>query len=132
MAHDFMIRVKDGIWQKRTKTVLVKTEPDYDCFKIIEDPKYKGVPEDEVYFFGYAGGIFYEAFECQKHDMMFSGDGEIIVLDYSTAFKGLEKVMRMFNEKNYPDPERINDIKDFYERMKTDYINIKYFEICFD
>ena len=37
-----------------------------------------------------------------------------------------------FYKLNYPDPTRINDIKEFYGRMKHDYKNVEYFEIIFD
>lgn len=42
------------------------------------------------------------------------------------------KVINEFYKLNYPDPTRINDIKEFYECMKHDYKNVEYFEIIFD
>lgn len=104
MAHDFMIRVVNE--------------------------EYKYIPDDEAFFYGFAEGIFYEAFHCEHHAMLFSGDGENIVINYQTALDGLKTAIQRFNEIDYPDPSRIFEIKEFYKRMET-YYKDQWFEICF-
>lgn len=54
------------------------------------------------------------------------------MISHDTAEKNLKKAINEFYKLNYPDPTRINDIKEFYERMKHDYKNVEYFEIIFD
>ena len=44
MAHDFTIRVPNGIWSKRYDIITVGNEHIY-----IEKDEYKGVPNDEVF-----------------------------------------------------------------------------------
>lgn len=131
MAHDFCIRVKEGIWKNKTKIVFKGKWEGINHFERVINEKYKDIPDDEVFFFGYAEGIFYQAFNCEEHDMICSGDEEYITINYQTAFNGLKKAIEMFDKINYPDSSRINDVKAFYERMKTDYKDIEWFEICF-
>lgn len=126
MTHDFAIRVPNGIWSKRYDVITVGNEHTY-----IEKEEYKGVPNDEVYFFGYADGIFYKAFRCEECNNLLSGDGSISLIPYDTAVNALKTAIDEFYKLNYPDSTRINDIKEFYERMKNDYKNVKYFEIIF-
>lgn len=130
MAHDFMIRVKDGLWKKRTKTIFKGEWNGMEYYDIVELDEYKNLPKDEVFFYGYAGGIFYKAFHCENHDMCLSGDEEIIMISYKRALAGLKTAIELFNQINYPDPSRIDEIKEFYERMETDYKD-QWFEICF-
>ena len=61
-----------------------------------------------------------------------SGNGSIYLISHDTAEKKLKKAINEFYKLNYPDPTRINDIKEFYDRMKHDYKNVEYFEIIFD
>ncbi|WP_279006841.1 hypothetical protein [Thomasclavelia cocleata] len=126
MAHDFTIRVPNGIWSKRYDVITIGNEHTY-----IEKEEYKGVPRDEVYFFGYADGIFYKAFGCEECNNLFSGDGSIHFILHDIAVKNLKTAIEEFDRLKYPDPSRINDIKEFYERMKKDYKNVEYFEIIF-
>lgn len=127
MAHDFTIRVPNGIWSKRYDVITVGNEHIY-----IEKDEYKGVPSDEVFFFGYADGIFYKAFRCEECNNAMSGNGSIYLISHDTAEKKLKKAINEFYKLNYPNPTRINDIKEFYDRMKHDYKNVEYFEIIFD
>ena len=119
MAHDFTIRVPNGIWSKRYNVTITEKE------------EYKGIPDDQVFFFGYADGIFYKAFRCEEFNNLLSGDGSISLIPYDTAVNALKTAIDEFYKLNYPDSTRINDIKEFYERMKNDYKNVKYFEIIF-
>ena len=82
MAHDFTIRVPNGIWSKRYDVITVGNEHTY-----IEKDEYKGVPNDEVFFFGYADGIFYKAFRCEECDNAMSGNGSIYLISHDTAEK---------------------------------------------
>ena len=61
MAHDFTIRVPNGIWSKRYDVITVGNEHTY-----IEKDEYKGVPNDEVFFFGYADGIFIKLLDARN------------------------------------------------------------------
>ena len=74
MAHDFTIRVPNGIWSKRYDVITVGNEHTY-----IEKDEYK-VPNDEVFFFGYADGIFYKAFRCEECNNAMSGNGSIYLI----------------------------------------------------
>lgn len=56
----------------------------------------------------------------------------MFLISYGLAVKALKTAIEEFYKLNYPDPTRIDDIKNFYERMKKDYKNVKYFEIIFD
>lgn len=130
MAHDFCIRVKEGIWKNKTKIVFTGKWDGINHFERVINEKYKDIPDDEAFFYGFAEGIFYEAFNCQHHAMFFSGDGEIITISYQRALDGLKTAIQRFNEIDYPDPSRIDEIKEFYERMETDYKDL-WFEIFF-
>lgn len=130
MAHDFTIRVPNGIWSKRYYEKVTE-----DAIAIhheyIEKEEYKGIPDDQAFFFGYANGIFYKVFNCEVCDNGYSGDGSMFLISYGLAVKALKTAIEEFYKLNYPDPTRIDDIKNFYERMKKDYKNVKYFEIIF-
>lgn len=130
MAHDFTIRVPNGIWSKRyyEKVTEDATTIYYDY---IEKEEYKGIPDDQAFFFGYADGIFYRAFNYEACDNGYSGNGSVFLVPYDLAVKALKTAIDEFYKLNYPDPTRIDDIKNFYERMKKDYKNVKYFEIIF-
>lgn len=131
MAHDFTIRVPNGIWSKRY--IVTFTEDESSIYhEYTEKEEYKGIPDDQVFFFGYADGIFYKAFRCEECNNLLSGDGSVHLIPYDTAVNALKTAIDEFYKLNYPDPTRINDIKEFYERMKHDYKNVEYFEIIFD
>ena len=87
MAHDFFIQHKDG--------------------------------NDEYFaiFRGYCNGIMYKAFGMEIHDMIVSGDGfatSVSVFDAKTA---LDKAIKAFDESEYPDPRRMDNIKTFRQKM---------------
>lgn len=94
--------------------------------------KVKGAPEGySAYFFGYAEGIMYIAFNATEHCYGFTGDGEKITISREEALKGLKKAITKFDTIDYPDPTRMDDIKSFYARMETDFKDYQEFIICF-
>ena len=105
MAHDFTIRVPNGIWSKRYDVITVGNEHIY-----IEKDEYKGVPNDEVFFFGYADGIFYIAFRCDECNNAMSGNGSIYLISHDTAEKNLKKAINEFYKLNYPDPTEFDEM----------------------
>lgn len=79
-----------------------------------------------AYFFGYAGGIMYDAFNCQWCNNGISGSGESIELSHDRAMRGLEKAISQFDACDYSDHKRMDDIKRFYRRFKDDCSDQKY------
>lgn len=79
-----------------------------------------------TYFFGYANGLMYRAFNEQKHDAIFSGDNGIETKTKEETEKALDKAIREFDNMNYPDPNRLDDIKKFRQDMAGDDPNDMY------
>lgn len=130
MAHDFTIRVPNGIWSKRYDEKITEDETTV-YHQFIDKDEYKNIPDDQAFFFGYADGIFYRAFNCEAYDNGLSGNSSIFMVEYTVAVKALETAINEFYKLEYPDPTRINDIKGFYDRMKNDYKDVECFEIIF-
>ena len=73
-----------------------------------------------TFFFGYANGLMYRAFGEQKHDAVFSGDnGEEIKTKKETE-EALDNAIKWFDMKDYPDPTRMDEIKQFRKDMDND------------
>lgn len=133
MAHDFTIRVKNGIWKNRIAWTTKKDKRTGEIIEVGETKeKYKDIPEDQVFFFGFANGIFYQAFNHEECMECLSGNGSCFTISYREAFECLGKAISLFEKLNFPDTDRINDIKGFFKRMKTDYKDVNEFEIRFD
>ena len=64
MAHDFEIRVKDAPWIKKvSKFKELREDGWHDC-----EEEYLDIPDEyRAYFFGYAEGIMYLAFNMESH-----------------------------------------------------------------
>ena len=64
-------------------------------------------------FFGYCNGVMYHAFNHLECDMGISGDGSTHIITKIEAIKGLATAVYIFNRSNYPDPTRMDDLKQF-------------------
>ena len=71
-------------------------------------------------FYGYCNGVMYKAFEHPECDMLISGDGSIHHITKTDAIKGLNQAIRVFNDSHYPDPTRMDEIKDFLKNIVFD------------
>ena len=70
-----------------------------------------------AFFFGYADAVLYKSFHCEEYNNHFSGSNEGKTISKKGAENALNKIINSEEIKNYPDPERINDIKDFYNNV---------------
>lgn len=68
----------------------------------------------EAWFLGFAEGVFYKQFHCEEFNGMISGRNQGKTIPKKTAESALKRIIESEEIKNYPDPERINEIKDFY------------------
>lgn len=128
MAHDFEIRVKGAPEVTKTRILVIHDKNG----KRQEVEEYKDIAEGYyAYFFGYAEGLMYIAFNATEHCYGFSGDGKEITISREEALKGLKKAITKFDTIDYPDPTRMDDIKAFYARMETDFKDYQEFIICF-
>ena len=73
-----------------------------------------------TFFFGYADGLMYRAFNEQKHDAIFSGDGGKEEKTKAETEKALDFAIKEFDRMGYPDPSRMDDIKQFRKEMLSD------------
>ncbi|HBQ0466973.1 TPA: hypothetical protein L7I91_005657 [Klebsiella aerogenes] len=73
--------------------------------------------EKTAYFFGFADGVFYKYFHCENFNNHFSGSNEGKTISKKGAENALNRIINSEEIKNYPDPNRINDIKDFYNNV---------------
>lgn len=87
MAHNFLIQYKE------------------------DDDEYIAV------FRGYCNGIMYKAFGMETHDMIVSGDGFTTSISVVDAKMALDKAVKDFDESEYPDPHRLDNIKAFRQKM---------------
>ena len=76
-----------------------------------------GERRESAYFFGYAEGLMYRAFNATSHDAFLSGDNGKEVYDYETTRSALEKAISTFDRMDYPDPHRLDDIKQFFHSI---------------
>ena len=76
--------------------------------------------KDFTYFFGYAEGLMYEAFDEQKHNAFASGDNGRETKTKEETERALDKAISKFDKINYPDPGRLDDIKKFRKEMADD------------
>ncbi len=129
MAHDFEIRVKNAPVIKKIIHLGVHTK---EGWIPKEDKVYNDVPDEyKASFFGYAEGIMYRAFGMEEHCMGWSGDNVDIEIDRNTAIKGISKAIELFNQINYPDPKRMDEIKAFYQRMLNEFKDYQEYIICY-
>lgn len=128
MAHDFEIRVKDAPWIKKvSKFKELREDSWHDC-----EEEYLDIPDEyRAYFFGYAEGIMYLAFNMESHCMGFSGDNIDIEIDRETALKGISKAIEYYDKSNYPDPTKMDDIKAFCQRMQNEFKDYPKYIICY-
>lgn len=83
-----------------------------------------------TYFFGYAGGIFYEAFDATEFDMGVSGSNQGVTRTAELLRQGIELIKASPVYTNYPDPDRIpatiRDLEAFLERKPNGRVFIHY------
>lgn len=128
MAHDFEIKVKNAPKIKKIREYQVLREDGWHDKK----EEYYDIPDEyNAYFFGYAEGIMYRAFGMEEHCMGWSGDNAKIEIDRTTAIKGISKAIQLFNQINYPDPKRADDLKVFYQRMMNEFKDYQEYIICY-
>ena len=72
------------------------------------------------YFFGYADGLMYRAFDEQKHDNVISGDNGTETKTKAETERALDRAIKEFDGMGYPDPTRLDDIKKFRQEMADD------------
>ncbi len=78
-----------------------------------------------VFFFGYAKGIFYQIFNCQKFDQGLSGSGESIEVDYQTCLDNLLIICNSVIARNYPDKKRFTKFqKEFLDKFSRNKGNV--------
>lgn len=76
--------------------------------------------EEWAFFFGYANGLMYEAFDEQRHNAGFSGDGGKETRSWRLTERALSYAIGKFDRMGYPDPNRMDDIKEFYKKVRDD------------
>ena len=76
--------------------------------------------DDRAEFDGFANGFLYRAFNALDHFAGVSGDAVPIITNGIDAMAGLEIAINMWNEINYPDPHRMDELKAFFERHKNE------------
>lgn len=70
-----------------------------------------------AFFFGYADAVFYKSFHCEQYNNHLSGSNEGKIISKKGAVNALNKIINSEEIKNYTDPERIDDIKNFYNNV---------------
>lgn len=73
--------------------------------------------EHSAVFCGYCNGVMYKAFGMVQHDMLVSGDGSSTKLSVSAAKAALDWAIKYFDNSQYPDPHRMDNIKRFRREM---------------
>jgi len=68
-------------------------------------------------FNGYAEGVFYKHFHCEKYNAIWSGSNDGKDVSKKGTENALRKILDSEEIKNYPDPDRINEIREFYENV---------------
>jgi len=68
------------------------------------------------FFFGYAGGIFYEAFDADELDGGVSGINRGVARTAEQVRQAIETIKQSKVFKTYPDPRRISMILDTLEQ----------------
>lgn len=76
--------------------------------------------KDWKYFFGFAQGLMYHAFHEEKHFAMVSGDGGAEDKNKQETEKALDWAIQTFDRMGYPDPTRLDEIKQFRKDMVKD------------
>ncbi len=84
------------------------------------------LPNDYAYFFGYAGGLMYSAFDAWEFNAGVSGNGGEKEIDCQEMKSGCECAIHNFDNMNYPDITRADEVKAFYERHRNDAESTKY------
>lgn len=82
--------------------------------------------KDFSFFFGYADGLMYRAFGEEKHDAFVSGDNGTEIKTKEETEKALDRAISEFNGMDYPDPDRMDEIKQFRKDMANDDPNDTY------
>ena len=72
------------------------------------------------FFFGYAQGLMYKVFNAWEHCGFLSGDNEVLEKSKEVTVKSLDRAIKEFDQMNYPDPLRMDDIKEFRKAMDKD------------
>lgn len=89
-------------------------------------------PEGEpfAFFFGYAGGIFYTAFDAEELDGGMSGTNEGVTRSAAEVRQAIETIKASPVYSTYPDPERIpeviRELEAFLERKPNGRVFIHY------
>lgn len=72
---------------------------------------------ERTYFFGYAEGFLYRAFNATEHNAGVSGDGTSITISEEEMRSGLDRAEREWSKLGYPDQTRFDDILEFKRRF---------------
>ncbi|QKX07700.1 hypothetical protein HN014_22130 (plasmid) [Aquimarina sp. TRL1] len=82
--------------------------------------------DKNVFFFGYAEGIFYQMFNCQKFDAGLSGAGKSVEVDYQTCLDTVITICNSVIARNYPDKDRFPRLeKEILDKFSKNKGNIK-------
>lgn len=77
----------------------------------------KGDQIIKAYFFGYADGIIYHAFNDHKFNNGVSGSGETSIHTWEEVDEALPLIFNSPACKRYPDPTRFDELKTFYNNL---------------
>lgn len=90
-------------------------------FSITYENEKKGEEANRTaWFSGFCNGILYEVFEMQHHYAGVSGDGQEEETTLEDARRSLDLAIDYFdNWSNYPDPTRMDEIKEFRKFLDT-------------
>jgi hypothetical protein len=80
----------------------------------------KGSNEREAWFYGYGKGFLYKAFDAWDRNAIVSGNGTTKTLNIKQAKAKLKKAIEAFDSLNYPDPNRADELKEFYCNVLLD------------
>lgn len=78
-----------------------------------------------TFFFGYAGGIFYEAFDAEHCDGGMSGTNRGVTRNAEQVRQALEKIKSSKIYTSYPDPDRLPDVVTSIEQYLDAHPNAK-------
>ena len=67
-----------------------------------------------AFFFGFDDDVFYKYLHCENFNNHFTGNNEGKIISKKGAENALSKILNSEEIKKYPDPDRIEDIKNFY------------------
>lgn len=84
-----------------------------------------------TYVSGRLDGLLYMAFDMEEHNAGFSGDGIPEIIGREKCLQDLNFAIKAFPLINYPDKNKLNNLKDFLLKCEMEYPHCNKFEVCF-